>query len=89
MQELGVDEPDIVKTDGSTLFTVSGTRIENPDFAALARSYGAFGEWVETTEAFGPALDRALAAMRDDGVPALLALRADPKIITAGMVLED
>lgn len=27
-QEVGVDEPDIVKTDGSTLFTVSGTRIE-------------------------------------------------------------
>jgi uncharacterized secreted protein with C-terminal beta-propeller domain len=27
-QEVGVDEPDIVKTDGSTLFTLSGTRIE-------------------------------------------------------------
>ena len=25
---MGVDEPDIVKTDGSTLFTVSGTKIE-------------------------------------------------------------
>ena len=27
-QEVGVDEPDIVKTDGSTLYTVSGTKIE-------------------------------------------------------------
>ena len=27
-QEVGVDEPDIVKTDGSTIFTVSGTKIE-------------------------------------------------------------
>ena len=34
-QEVGVDEPDIVKTDGSTIFTVSGTKIE-----ALAVSTG-------------------------------------------------
>jgi uncharacterized secreted protein with C-terminal beta-propeller domain len=27
-QEEGVDEPDLVKTDGSTIFTVSGTRVE-------------------------------------------------------------
>ena len=41
---------------------VSGTDLVNPDFAALARAYGAWAETVETTEAFGPALDRALAA---------------------------
>ena len=33
----------------------SATKLVNPDFAALARSYGAFGETVETTDAFGPA----------------------------------
>jgi len=39
---------------------VSGTDLANPDFAALARAYGAWAETVETTEAFAPALDRAL-----------------------------
>jgi acetolactate synthase-1/2/3 large subunit len=39
---------------------VSGTDLTNPDFAALARAYGAWAETVETTEAFGPALERAL-----------------------------
>lgn len=40
----------------------SGTRMANPDFAALMRSFGGHGERVETTAEFGPALDRALAA---------------------------
>jgi acetolactate synthase-1/2/3 large subunit len=39
---------------------VSGTDLANPDFAALARAYGAWAETVETTEDFNPALDRAL-----------------------------
>src|SRR6476646_1091355 len=40
---------------------VSGTQLKNPDFAALARAFGAHAETVETTAAFAPALDRALA----------------------------
>jgi acetolactate synthase-1/2/3 large subunit len=40
---------------------ISGTQLHNPDFAALARAFGAHAETVETTEAFAPALDRALA----------------------------
>ncbi|MBV9931083.1 MAG: thiamine pyrophosphate-binding protein [Alphaproteobacteria bacterium] len=40
---------------------VSGTDLTNPDFAALARAYGAWAETVATTDAFAPALDRALA----------------------------
>jgi acetolactate synthase I/II/III large subunit len=40
---------------------VSGTALNNPDFAALARAYGGWAETVETTENFGPTLDRALA----------------------------
>ena len=36
----------------------------NPDFAALARAYGAEGERVETAEQFRPALERAFASGR-------------------------
>jgi acetolactate synthase-1/2/3 large subunit len=57
---------------------ISGTELVNPDFAALARAYGAFGETVETTEAFAPAFARALAA----NTPALIELRLDPEAIT-------
>lgn len=39
---------------------VVGTELRNPDFAALARAYGAWAETVETTEAFGTALNHAL-----------------------------
>jgi acetolactate synthase-1/2/3 large subunit len=57
---------------------VSATDLVNPDFAALARAYGAFGEVVEETADFAPALERALAS----GGPALLELRIDPDMIT-------
>ncbi|WP_428688706.1 thiamine pyrophosphate-binding protein [Roseibium sp.] len=56
----------------------SATKLVNPDFAALARSYGAFGETVETTEEFGPAFERAAAS----GLPAILHLKLDPEAIT-------
>ena len=57
---------------------VIGTDLANPDFAALARAHGAFGEVVTTTEAFAPAFERALAADR----PAVLDLRVDPQAMT-------
>ena len=57
---------------------VSGTELTNPDFAALARAYGANGEVVEKTEDFAPAFERALAADR----PSLLELRIDAEAIT-------
>jgi acetolactate synthase-1/2/3 large subunit len=57
---------------------VYGTDLVNPDFAALARAYGAHGETVSRTEEFAPALERALAA----GRPALLHLPIDPEAIT-------
>jgi len=56
----------------------SATKLANPDFAALARSYGAFGETVEKTEDFGPAFERARAS----GTPAILHLKLDPEAIT-------
>jgi acetolactate synthase-1/2/3 large subunit len=40
---------------------VTGTQLRNPDFAALARSYGLVGERVLDDAAFAPALERALA----------------------------
>ncbi len=57
---------------------VVGTQLANPDFAALARAYGALGEIVETTEAFPAAFERAMAAPG----PALIELRLDPEAIT-------
>jgi len=57
---------------------ISGTDLANPDFAALARAYGAWAETVDRTEEFAPALDRALA---QDGVR-LLHLRTDIEHIT-------
>jgi acetolactate synthase-1/2/3 large subunit len=57
---------------------VVGTDLVNPDFAAYARAFGAFGEQVAQTGDFASAVDRALAA----GGPALLSLRVDPEAIT-------
>ena len=57
---------------------VFGTELTNPDFAALARAYGANGEVVERTAEFAPAFERALAADR----PSLIELRIDPEAIT-------
>ena len=63
---------------------VSGTGIHNPDYVALARSFGAYGELVESTDAFAAAFERARAS----GLPALLELRTDPRQITPAMRIE-
>ena len=39
---------------------VSGTDLQNPDFVGLAKSYGFYGERVESTDQFAAAFDRAL-----------------------------
>ncbi len=59
------------------------TELSNPDFAALARSFGAHGETVERTEQFLPALDRALKA----GKPAVVELKLDPEAISSRVTL--
>jgi acetolactate synthase-1/2/3 large subunit len=61
---------------------VSGTELHNPDFAALARAYGAFGESVDETDAFAAVLQRALTHLRDQAGPALIELRYDGNLIT-------
>ncbi|NRR32762.1 thiamine pyrophosphate-binding protein [Oxalobacteraceae bacterium] len=67
---------------------VSGTRLQNPDFAALAVAYGAHGEVVTTTAEFGPALERALEHANSKSLPALIELRYDGNLITPGATLE-
>ena len=57
---------------------VSGTELHNPDFAALARAYGAHGEVVTKTEDFEAAFERAWNA----GTAALLELRIDPDSVS-------
>jgi len=57
---------------------VSATDLRNPDFVALAQSFGAHAERVDSAEAFPAAFERACAA----GRPALLELRTDPRQIT-------
>ena len=66
---------------------VSGTGLHNPDFAALARAYGAFGETVEDTAEFAGVLERALAYCRDHARPALIELRYDGNLITPSTTL--
>jgi acetolactate synthase-1/2/3 large subunit len=57
---------------------ISGTQIRNPDFAALARAYGAHGESVARTADFEAALERSLASRK----AALIELKIDPDAIT-------
>jgi acetolactate synthase-1/2/3 large subunit len=59
------------------------TDLKNPDFAAYARAFGAWGETVERTADF-PA---ALAAARKAGRPALIHLKCDVEQIAPGRTL--
>ena len=52
---------------------ISATQLQNPDFAALARAYGAFGTTVTETHQFEDAFEQAL----DAGKPALIELQID------------
>jgi acetolactate synthase-1/2/3 large subunit len=63
---------------------VSGTTLVNPDFAALARAYGAHGETVTRTGEFAPAFERALAANR----PSLVHVKLDPQALTMNASLD-
>ena len=64
---------------------VHGTALHNPDFAALARAYGAFGAKVEKTSDF-PDL---LAEARKAGRPALLEVVVDPEALTPNASLSE
>jgi acetolactate synthase I/II/III large subunit len=62
---------------------VVGTDLKNPDFAALARAYGAYAATVERTEDFAPAFEEAAAGNR----AAVIELRTDPELITTRTTL--
>ena len=64
---------------------VSGTGLVNPDFAAVARAYGAHGETVASTDEFAPAFERALASGRS----AVLHVKVDPQALTMNATLDD
>jgi acetolactate synthase I/II/III large subunit len=63
---------------------VIGTELKNPDFAALARAYGAFGALVEKTGDFTAAFDAAVAS----GKPAVIHLKVDPQAITPATTID-
>ncbi|MEM0907861.1 MAG: thiamine pyrophosphate-dependent enzyme, partial [Pseudomonadota bacterium] len=56
----------------------SGTDLNNPDFAAWARAYGAHGETVTQDKDFPAAFERA----RKANAPAILDLKIDPHAIS-------
>ena len=64
--------------------SVVGSGLANPDFAALARAFGAHGETVRRTGEFAPAFERALDAKR----PALLHVLLDPQALTMNATLD-
>ncbi|HZL59993.1 MAG TPA: thiamine pyrophosphate-binding protein [Stellaceae bacterium] len=64
---------------------VFGTELHNPDFAALAKAYGAYGERVERTGDFAAAFARAGAFAG----PAVLELKVDPETITTKQTITE
>ena len=64
---------------------VVGTSLVNPDFSALARSFGAAGVTVEATREFLPVLRRALSA----SVPTVIELKIDPDAISVRQSLSE
>jgi acetolactate synthase-1/2/3 large subunit len=64
---------------------VVGTDLVNPDFAAWALAFGAYGETVLRSEDFADAFERAVAQPR----PSLLELRVDKEAITPRQTLSE
>ena len=61
------------------------TDLANPDFAGLARAYGAHGERIAHAAEFPEALQRA----RTCGGPALIELTTDPEALTTTASLSE
>lgn len=55
---------------------VSGTQLANPDFAAVAKGYGAHGESVDADADVSEAIERALNAV-NNGIPAVVNVYTD------------
>ena len=59
---------------------VSGTQLANPDFAAFARAFGGHGETVTADDQARGAVERALEAVRERRVPAIIHVVTDPAL---------
>ena len=62
---------------------ITGTGLSNPDFAAMARAFGAHGATVASTDEFAPALEAALGS----GKAAVLELKLDAEAISTRTTL--
>ena len=62
---------------------IANTGLQNPDFAALARAYGAAGALVTKTEEFYPAFERALEA----STPTIIEIKIHPDAISPATTL--
>jgi acetolactate synthase-1/2/3 large subunit len=62
---------------------VSGTDLKNPDFAALAESFGIKGYKAESNEKFEKAFEEALKS----GQPALIEIKVDPEAVSPAATL--
>jgi acetolactate synthase-1/2/3 large subunit len=63
---------------------ISATTLKNPDFAAMARSFGGFGATVEKTEDFMP----AFIAAEKSGLPAIIHVKFDGNGISPTTTLD-
>ncbi|MGO4385773.1 thiamine pyrophosphate-dependent enzyme [Specibacter sp. RAF43] len=59
---------------------VSGTQLSNPDFAALTRAFGGHGETVTADDQVAGAVERALKAVTDQRIPAVIHVVTDQQI---------
>jgi acetolactate synthase I/II/III large subunit len=64
---------------------VVATDLNNPDFVGYAQCFGGYGERVERTQDFAPALARAIAS----GKPAILHCLMDPQAMTPNATLDE
>lgn len=64
---------------------VSGTALQNPDFATLARAYGGFGAVVTKTEDFEIVFEQARTA----GTLAIIELKLDDEVLSTGQSVSE
>jgi acetolactate synthase-1/2/3 large subunit len=61
---------------------VMATDLNNPDFVAYAKSFGADAVAINRTEDFAPALEKALATAGSTSLPYLIELVLDQEMLT-------
>ncbi|RKQ33685.1 thiamine pyrophosphate-dependent enzyme [Kocuria tytonis] len=64
---------------------VSGTQLQNPDFATVAQGYGAFGARLDSNEDIERVLAEAVKAVTEDRIPAVVHVIADRAKLLPGM----